>query len=271
MSDNASAVVDGDDAAAAALGKIRAGVDRLLGLSPDELSDDQLRTVLRAVEQQSRRLPVVTGRIVRVLDERAVARRQGLRDTAGLLRKDLRLAPGEARARMEAAARPEAAVVAAAQEAGELSAAHVRVIADVVDALPEPLRDQHRGDLEAALVDAARTLDPVRLAARGRQLVCELDPTGLGRDEREQERRRGASLVLNPDGSAGCAPSSRRAVRRSSRPPSCRWQRPGRTISVAGTSAPRGRGCTTGWSRVAVGCSAPRRCPGRPARPRRWS
>lgn len=195
----------GGRAARTAVERTSAGLDALAGVDPEDLTDNELQELLRAVEQQARRFPAVTRRIVRVLDERAVARRQGLRDTASLLRRDLRLAPGEARARVAEAAGAMADVVptvAAAQAVGELSPAQVRVIVDAVDRLPEPLRHAHRGELEAALVEAARTLDPVRLASRARQLLRALDPAGLSREQGEQERRRGASFVLNPDGSA---------------------------------------------------------------------
>lgn len=189
--------------AAAAVEQIGAGLDALAGVAPADLSDAELRSVLERVERQARRFPSLSGRILRALDERAVARRQGLRDTAVLLRRDLRLVPGEARARLLAATvADDMPAVVSAQDAGALSAAHARVIAEALDLLPLRLRDAHRTDLEAELTDAARSLDPVRLRARAQQLLSRLDPAGLGREEREQERRRAASLVLHPDGSA---------------------------------------------------------------------
>lgn len=190
-------------AAAAAVEQISAGLDALAGVAPADLSDAELRAVLELVEQQARRFPSLSARILRALDERAVARRQGLRDTAVLLRRDLRLAPGEARARLLAATvADDMPVVVSAQDVGELSVAHALVIAETLDRLPQPLRYAHRTELEAELTDAARTLDPVRLRMRAQQLLRRLDPAGLGREEHEQERRRAASLVLQADGSA---------------------------------------------------------------------
>ncbi len=169
------------------------------------LDDRDLVRHLRLLETQARRLPAVMQRVVAVLEERRVARRHGLRDTAALLRRELQVSAGEARSRVAAANQlaadagldaggevgaggeagpPNLVATARAQAWGQLSPAHVRVIQQALDELPLALRATKATELEAMLVAEARQLDPHRLGMRARQLLAELDPDRLRRQER---------------------------------------------------------------------------------------
>jgi Domain of unknown function (DUF222)/HNH endonuclease len=194
---------------------IAAGIDALLEADLAELDDRELVRLLARLETQARRLPTVMHGVVAALDERRVARGRGLRDTASLLRRELRLSAGEARSRVEAAGalasgtdregellQPALPRVASAQERGELSIAHTRVIQQSLEELPVALRAAQAAGLEETLVAEARQLDPHRLAARARQLLVELDPDCVRSQEEEHRRRRAGSFVRNPDGSS---------------------------------------------------------------------
>jgi hypothetical protein len=200
-----------------AVGLIRAGIDALLGGDLAELSDREVLDLMTALETEGRRVPAVMHRVVIEADDRRLARGQGSRDTASLLRRRLRLSAGDARARVTAAfglvgrstvgpageqTGPSLPIAGAAQADGELSVAQARVIQQALAKLPPELRAQHAAAVESALVDAARRLDPSQLAARANRLLAELHPVGVAHQEAEYERLRGASFLLHPDGSA---------------------------------------------------------------------
>lgn len=206
---------------AQALGLLASGIDALLDQDLADLDDRELVDLMTRLEAQARRLPAVNHRLVAALEERRVARRRGLRDTAALLRRELRVSAGEARARVDAAGAlagtrgettgadatgevvpPALPVAAAAQSRGELSAAQARVIQQSVEQIPTALRDTKAAELEETLTREARELDPYRLAQRARQLLVEIDPDRVRRQEQEQQRLRAGSFVRNPDGSS---------------------------------------------------------------------
>jgi hypothetical protein len=200
-----------------AVGLIRAGIDALLRGDLAELSDHEVLDLMSELETEGRRIPAVMHRVVIEVEERRLARGQGLRDTASLLRRRLRLSAGDARARVTAAlglvgrstvgrageqTGPSLPIAGAAQADGELSVAQVRVIKEALAKLPPELRAEHAAAVESALVEAARRLDPNQLAARASRLLAELHPVGVAQQEAEHERLRGASFLLHPDGSA---------------------------------------------------------------------
>ena len=93
-------------AVAAALGQLSATVDTLTGLDLTRLHRDDLLELLRGLETQRRRLPVVDHALVAELDQRGVAGELAARDTKTLLRDVLRLTPHQAGARYDAAIDP---------------------------------------------------------------------------------------------------------------------------------------------------------------------
>jgi hypothetical protein len=198
----------------AALGQLSAAVDALTGLDLTRLGRDELLALLRGLETQRRRLPVVDHALVAELDQRGVAGELAARDTKSLLRDVLRLSPRQAKARYGAAIdlgprrgltgevlAPLLPSVAAAQADGVLSVEHARVIIRVIEQLPPAVEAEHGAAVEARLVAEAARFDPSVLARIGRHLLEWIDPDGTEDRDVHHERRRTASLTCNRDGS----------------------------------------------------------------------
>jgi len=198
-------------AVAAALGQLSATVDTLTGLDLTRLHRDDLLELLRGLETQRRRLPVVDHALVAELDQRRVAGELAARDTKTLLRDVLRLTPHQAGARYDAAIDlgprrgltgealpPLLPVVAAGQADGVLSAEHAKVITGVV----EQIRSTEQvAAVEERLVAEAARFDPSVLARIGRHLLDWINPDGAEDRDAQHERRRHATLTCRRDGS----------------------------------------------------------------------
>ena len=113
------------------------------------LSDDALLAALTEHEVEDRRRVARRHALIAEVESRGLARERGMRSTAVLLSRLLRITPGDARARVQAAAdlgprrglsgellEPIYPVVAAAQAEGAISVAHAKLIVDTVEALP---------------------------------------------------------------------------------------------------------------------------------------
>ena len=197
-----------------AVGLLAAAVDALIELDLGTLSRDDLLALVRAIEVQRRRLPVIDHALVTELDSRGTAFEAGCANTAALLRTMLRLRPAEAKARVAAAADlgprralsgaplpPLFAEVARAQAEGSISPAHASVITETVHALPAAVQAEHGPAIEERLVHEAASFDPTQLAGLARRITATLDPDGILTTERDHQRRRGATLRANRDGS----------------------------------------------------------------------
>jgi len=189
-------------------------IDELVALDLTPLDREELLELLRGLETQRRRLPVIDHRLVAELDERGIAGELCVRDTRTLLRDVLRLSPREAKQRARAAVDlgPRRTVtgeplgplfpeVAAAQAAGTISSDHARVVIHAVEKLPAPIEAEHGPAVEARLVTEAARFDPETLAKLARRIGDLLDPDGTLADDAEHDRRRTARLVANRDGS----------------------------------------------------------------------
>jgi hypothetical protein len=133
-------------------------------------------------------------------------------DAVALLVRELHVSPGEAKARVQAAAdlgfrrdltgetvAPVFGSVAAAQAIGSISVEHAAVIRRAVDGLPDVIEAEHGDRFQAELVAAAARVNPVELAKIAIQAATAIDPdTGLS--DAEIERRRDTSLVQRRDG-----------------------------------------------------------------------
>ena len=196
------------------LKQLAAVVDALVELDLSQLDRDELLELVRGLETQRRRLPVVDHALVAELDQRGVAGELAARDTKALLRDVARLSPREAKARYRAAIdlgprrgltgemlAPLLPAVAAAQAEGVLSAEHARVITGVIEQLPAAVEAEHGSEVEQRLVAEAARFDPSVLARIGRHVVEVLDPDGTLDREIQHERRRHASLTCRRDGS----------------------------------------------------------------------
>lgn len=91
------------------------------------------------------------------------------------------------------------AVVAAAQAAGDISAAHARVITATVDALPTQIRTRHGDEMQRFLLDHAAHLDPAELGKAATRLRDTLDPDGTLAEETERVRHRQLTLRTRAD------------------------------------------------------------------------
>jgi hypothetical protein len=198
----------------AVLGQFSAAVDALAELDLSRLDRDDLLSLLRGLETQRRRLPIVDHALVAELDQRGVAGELAARDTTSLLRDVLRLSPRQAKARYAAAIDlgprrgltgavlpPLLPAVAAAQADGVVSVEHARVITRVIEHLPPVVEAEHGSAVEARLVAEAARFDPSVLARIGRHLLDWFNPDGTLDREAEHERRRHATLTCRGDGS----------------------------------------------------------------------
>jgi hypothetical protein len=198
----------------AALGQLTAAADVLTELDLTRLDRDVLLALLRGLETQRRRLPVVDHALVAGLDQRGVAGELAARDTKTLLRDVLRLTPHQAAARYDAAIDlgprrgltgevlpPLLPAVAAAQADGVVSAEHAAVITRVIEDLPPVMEPEQVAAVEQRLVAEAARFDPSVLARIGRHLLERINPDGTEGRDTEHERRRHATLTARRDGS----------------------------------------------------------------------
>jgi len=199
---------------AALLDQLATTIDALIALDLTRLGRGDLLELLRGVETQRRRLPVLDHGLIAELDHRGAAGELMARDTPTLLRDVLRVTPRDAKARHEAAVDlgpgwsltgqpqpPLLPAVAAAQAEGAISAEHAKVIRAVIAELPTEVEFEHGAAVEARLVAEARRFDPSVLATLARRVVALLNPDGVLADDIEHDRRRHATLSGNRDGS----------------------------------------------------------------------
>ena len=207
-----------------------------------------------------------------------------------LLGQLLRIAPGEAAARLRAArdlaprrgltgeALPAIfPAVGAALAAGELNPAHARLIGTAIDAIPAEVeqaalgRGEHLAQqVEATLVAQAGRLDPRQLGHVATRLFAHLDPDGAAPGEEEPQRRRSLDLHTRPDGTGllrGELTPETAAVWRTVLDA---LSRPAPKPTTSPTRAAAGSAATTRYSTPGNGYYAPaparrRRHPGHPA------
>ena len=193
---------------------LRAALDAVLELDLSLLSGEQLLELTRTFEAQARRATPVQHRLIGELERRNVAGESGYRSTGSFLSHLLNLTRGHAGARVAAAAlfSPRQAVTgerleplfpaaAAALAGGTLSIEQAAVIAQTVQALPEPLRPEHRGSIDAALSALGGELDPGGLKVAGERILGYLHPDGSLTPDRIHQRDRHAEMQRHPDGS----------------------------------------------------------------------
>ncbi len=177
------------------------------------VSDADVLAELRGLEVQLRRCAVVGHALITELEQRSVAGRLVMSSTAAVLGGLLRLSPGEAADRVQAARvcapqlsptgaplPPVLPRLAAAQAEGVVSGEHTRVILAALGELPATVTAADRDSAEQHLVAAAATLAPRQVGLVGNRILAHLRPDPA-LTEAEQVRRRSFSLIANPDGS----------------------------------------------------------------------
>lgn len=203
-----------DGAAHAAVTLLESAVDALMSLDLAACADDALLQILPAVEAQRRRLVAVDHRQIAEVSARGIAREHGFAATADLLVSHLRIDRGEARARVTAAddlgprrdlagqaLEPILPAVASACAEGRISAAHARVVAQTLDALPHAVAAEKDREVELFLVEQAAQFEPRTLRLIARRLLDTVDPDGTLSDEADRARRRHVTTTRRADGS----------------------------------------------------------------------
>jgi hypothetical protein len=189
--------------AADAVEQLAASVDALLALPRDPDTSGEL---IRAVEVQRRRLEAVDQHLI------ADVLTAGQRDALPVL---LCADPAEVRARVKRSGdlgprqavtgeplEPILPVTAAAVERGEVSAAQADVIITCLERIPPSAPASAWPVAEQLLVRAARVEPPRSLRKTANELLRRLDQDGLEPVEEQVARKRGFTLIKNPDGSS---------------------------------------------------------------------
>jgi Domain of unknown function (DUF222) len=154
------------------LAAVEAAVDALQASDPSQLASTALGDRIVGLEAMHARLAAHQVACVAVFDARGDAQATGARSSQAWLRQRARLSPGEASARVGLARRiKHHAGTAAAFAAGQIRSRHAEVITRTLDEITPALDGvQAVAELEATMVDAARVVDPLRLASRCRRL-----------------------------------------------------------------------------------------------------
>lgn len=155
------------------------------------VSDAELRDGLRQAEVELRQAYSRMVDVVAEVESRGMATNEGFRDSAALISRMLRISAAEARDRVEhagqlAARRSTAGVplpvqlpaTAAALRTGEVGVGQLRVINATMTLLGPNVTPEQREQVEADLVEHARSFEPRRLAILARRIRDRLDPDG---------------------------------------------------------------------------------------------
>jgi Domain of unknown function (DUF222) len=191
-----------------ALNALADGLDGSANADIWAMSDDGLTDAVEACERMSARVAELGLRLVREVDARDLARRQGAPSATAWLRHRLRIRPGEARSRVELANRLRneppidgsgagsgsagwtMPATAAALAEGTVSVEHAAVVAATMSGLPVSLSAEQVRAVEHELAGWARSYNPTEVANLGRALTNLLDQDTLDeRKERAHERR----------------------------------------------------------------------------------
>ncbi len=186
----------------AAYAELDAAYDKVLGLSHDAVSHQELVKLLARMERNVRRAPVVSHRILTRLVAEANAQELGGKSFADVLCTGLRISKDDATRRLADARElgtratftgevlePVLARTAAAQEHGDLGAAHVKIIRDFFHHLPAWVDYQTRELAEKDLVHHGAGLKPEELRKVAEQLMAMLHPDGDYTDAERARRR----------------------------------------------------------------------------------
>ncbi|WP_026917488.1 HNH endonuclease signature motif containing protein [Gordonia shandongensis] len=181
--------------------------DALRDANLDSLTEDDLVTVAETVECARRKAEAADASIITAVSDRAAYRKAGWIRRSQFLGFGLRLSPGEVKRRTVAASQigrltnlqgelldPVLPTAADAVADGEVSAAHVLVITDVMRRIPDRVPGDVIAAAEADLAAAARTLSPDQLTKVGIRLLAHLDPDGQETDDRDRRRNRSVTL-----------------------------------------------------------------------------
>ncbi|MQA13104.1 MAG: DUF222 domain-containing protein [Pseudonocardiaceae bacterium] len=151
---------------------------------------------LGEIESVSRKVHALLLDVVAEVDSRQLAAGAGFGTTGRLLAGMLHLSRGDARTRVAhaAAVGPRRSLTgqalparlpetAAALADGGIGPGQLRVVAEIMDALPASVGPADRAEAEAQLARHARSFDPTSLARVGARILDHLDPDGPEPDD----------------------------------------------------------------------------------------
>jgi hypothetical protein len=173
--------------------ELLSALDELAGIDLDELPEDALLDFVGGLVAASNRMAAALTSAVRAADRREAYRRDGAVSMKGWLRGSCRMAPDLATATVSTGRRLEQLPeTAAAFAAGEISAAHARVITRAMT--PGRLAKVSEagidlGETDGILADLARATAPHDTARGVAQWVAGVDPDGTLDDAADTRRR----------------------------------------------------------------------------------
>jgi hypothetical protein len=173
--------------------ELRSALDDLASIDLDSMSDDALLDLAGELVTASNRVAAAVTTVVRAADRREAYRRDGAVSMKAWLRGSCRMAPEQATATVSTGRRLEQLPqTAAAFAAGEISAAHARIItkgmtpgrlAKATDAGID------LGETDRILADLARATAPNETARGVAMWVAGVDPDGTLDDAADTRRR----------------------------------------------------------------------------------
>lgn len=171
--------------------QVCAGLTRLLDAEFWKFPADELLGTARTVERLARLTYAVQVAVAGEIDLARLAATHGQPSTPALLRQVLSIGPGEAKARVRAAAQilpqdaisggeipPQLPELGHALNQGALGAAHTSIVVKTMNRIPTDIPAEIREQAEHTLVDHARTMDPTHLGRVAQKLLETLDPDG---------------------------------------------------------------------------------------------
>jgi hypothetical protein len=189
--------------AQAAVERLQAARDEVMGLSFDALSASELLSLLGELEADRRRLPAVEHRLVQSLRYRAEPAELGATSYADALATALRISTREARQRLKDAELlgPRRAITgeplppklpnfAAAQQRGTVGVEHLKVVEDFFHTLPPHVTTDLRDEMEGHLADLASGLGPTQFRQAADRLAYLANQDGDPPNDAERARRR---------------------------------------------------------------------------------
>ncbi|RDI45277.1 HNH endonuclease signature motif containing protein [Nocardia mexicana] len=197
-----------------ASGPLHTAATTLLDLPLTPLTDDEAVDLMREVERCARILTAMQHRLLIEARERCIPARTGAKSLKKFLMETLRLASGDAGARVHQAEwvgvfhdmageplDPPLPSASKALASGDISADHARGIATVVNRMPRGVTNDDREAAEQILTEFARSGSPDDIAKIGDRILAHLDPDGRLTTDNDRARRRGVTLGRQrPDG-----------------------------------------------------------------------
>ncbi|MDK3255197.1 HNH endonuclease signature motif containing protein [Blastococcus capsensis] len=175
------------------MSELLSALDELAAVDLSELSEDGLLDLVGSLVTASNRMAAALTSAVRAADRREAYRRDGAASMKAWLRGSCRMAPDQATATVSTGRRLEQLPeTAAAFAAGEISAAHARVITRAMT--PGRIAKAAEagidlGETDGILADLARATAPNETARGVAQWVAGVDPDGTLDDAADTRRR----------------------------------------------------------------------------------